>query len=384
MRSVPIQKPFGAQSPRPAGPSGIRPALFYGMFGLLLATNVATGVAFLMAPDISRLMGDQTDLIVSAYEDRIATMRLEVDRLHSRQFAQAGDLNLQLQELAQQQEVLTEQHHYVRQLAARAEELGLRTAAAPSTGVDPLITGSVSATGQGDVLATARSVTTMLEESRLAMAAISVEARRSTDAIVSELQSLGLGTSLPGTAGAMGGPLLPARPGEDAGDLIEDANAVADALARYKAARKAIATAPIHRPIAASARSSSGFGNRTDPFTRGKAFHAGLDFAAPTGTVVTSAGDGRVSFVGVRSGYGKVVEVTHSDGLVTRYAHLSAFIAREGQSVQTGTPIAKVGSTGRSTGPHLHFEVRKADRPLDPSRFLAAGRRLARLVGTPA
>ncbi|MGV3651934.1 MAG: M23 family metallopeptidase [Devosia sp.] len=353
------------------------------MFGLLLATNVATGVAFLMAPDISRLMGDQNDLIVSAYEDRIATMRIEVDRLHSRQFAQAGDLNLQLQELAQQQEVLSEQHHYVRQLAARAEELGLQTAAAPSPGVDPMITGSARVPGPDDVAETARSVTSMLEDSRLAMAAISAEAKRSTDAIVSELQSLGRGTRLP-AAEAVGGPLLPARPGEDAKDLVEDANAVAEALARFKAAREAIATAPVHRPIDASARSSSGFGNRTDPFTRGKAFHAGIDFAAPTGTVVTSAGDGRVSFVGVRSGYGKVIEITHAQGLVTRYAHLSAFIAREGQSVRTGTPIAKVGSTGRSTGPHLHFEVRKADRPLDPSRFLAAGRRLARLMGTPA
>ena len=371
---------------RPSAPPaiqqrGIRPALFYSLFTLLLATNVATGIALVMAPDIARLLGDKTDIIVSAYEDRIASMRLEVDRLHSRQFAQAGDLNLQLQELAQQQEVLSEQHHYVRQLAARAEELGLRTAASPAPSIDPVVTGSVPSSG--DVAETARSVTTMLADSRLAMAAISAEARRSTDTIVSELQSLGIAAALPAT-GAMGGPLLPARPDEGSGDLVEDANAVADALARFKAARMAMSTAPVHRPIDASARPSSGFGNRTDPFTRGKAFHAGLDFAAPTGTTVTSAGDGKVTFVGVKSGYGKVVEVTHGDGLVTRYAHLSGFTAKEGQSVRTGTPIARVGSTGRSTGPHLHFEVRKADRPLDPSRFLAAGRRLARLVGTPA
>lgn len=139
--------------------------------------------------------------------------------------------------------------------------------------------------------------------------------------------------------------------------------------------------APIHRPLDGVHRTSSGFGNRKDPFTKGKAFHAGIDFPAPSGTVVLSAGYGKVTFVGHKSGYGNVVEVTHGTGLVTRYAHLSGFIAREGQIVQTGTPIAKVGSTGRSTGPHLHFEVRQKEKAVDPARFLAAGKRLARFTG---
>jgi murein DD-endopeptidase MepM/ murein hydrolase activator NlpD len=134
-------------------------------------------------------------------------------------------------------------------------------------------------------------------------------------------------------------------------------------------------------PIAGNFRQSSGFGNRTDPFTGGKAFHSGLDFAAPKGTVVYSAGEGVVTFVGERSGYGNVVEVTHAGGLVTRYAHLSGFLSEKGQAVNTGTPIAKVGSTGRSTGPHLHFEVRKADGALNPKTFLEAGKRLLALLG---
>jgi murein DD-endopeptidase MepM/ murein hydrolase activator NlpD len=94
-----------------------------------------------------------------------------------------------------------------------------------------------------------------------------------------------------------------------------------------------------------------------------------------------SAGYGKVTFVGQRSGYGNVVEVTHSAGLLTRYGHLSAFLVKEGQVVNAGTPIAKVGSTGRSTGPHLHFEVRSKDRAVDPGKFLAVGRQLAEYAG---
>src|SRR6185503_13887622 len=102
-----------------------------------------------------------------------------------------------------------------------------------------------------------------------------------------------------------------------------------------------------------------------------------IDYAAPWGSTVLSAGYGKVTFVGQMSGYGNCVEVTHGNGLVTRYGHLSSYIVKEGQTVDTGTPIAKVGSTGRSTGPHLHFEVRRADNAVDPSRYLAVGRKLA-------
>nr|WP_248306210.1 M23 family metallopeptidase [Devosia oryzisoli] len=133
-------------------------------------------------------------------------------------------------------------------------------------------------------------------------------------------------------------------------------------------------------PIAGTYRQSSIFGNRRDPFTGRRAFHAGLDFAASTGTTVSSAGDGVVSYVGTRSGYGKVVEVRHANGLMTRYGHLSAQLAHVGQVVQTGTPIARVGSTGRSTGPHLHFEIRRSDSAIDPKPFLEAGKRLVALL----
>ncbi len=378
-------KVFGrpAKKPVKAVAGGISPKLFYSLFTLLLTTNALTVVGFLMAPDISRLMNGQNEIVFGAYEDRIAQLRVEVDRLQSRHYAQAGDINLQLQELTQQQEVLLEQHQYVKQLAQKAAELGIETAdlAPEDDGVDtPLVTGSISDTS--DIGAVANSVKAMMDESRLALAAIAEEASKSTDEIVTELQGIGIRPKMPDfDAEGTGGPFQPATDGPDAGSLVDDANSVYEALTRFKAAKGAIDLAPIHKPLGVAMRVSSGFGNRTDPFTRGKAFHAGLDFPAPTGTTVLSAGYGKVTFVGQKSGYGNLVEVTHGAGLVTRYGHLSAFLVKEGQTVNTGSPIAKVGSTGRSTGPHLHFEVRKRDDAVDPSRYLAAGKRLQRYLG---
>jgi murein DD-endopeptidase MepM/ murein hydrolase activator NlpD len=117
---------------------------------------------------------------------------------------------------------------------------------------------------------------------------------------------------------------------------------------------------------------SSGFGYRIDPFTGGAAFHAGLDFRGPIGAPIRAAAAGTVSFTGVKQGYGNCVEISHGNGLLTRYAHMSRIGAHVGEVVGPGVIIGAIGSTGRSTGPHLHFEVRIADRPVDPRPFLEA------------
>ncbi len=362
---------------------GIHPALFYGMFTLLLAGNGLLGTAFLFSTDISKLLGGQNDQVIAAYEDRIAQLRVEVDRLHSRSYAQAGDMNLQLQELAQQQEVLLEQHQLVRILVDKADQLGIEAATlTPDTSRGNLAElAPMTTTGNPDVDATAAAVSQMMDETQYAMTSIARTATERTDNIVAELDDLGIAVNLPANLDGVGGPLLPPQDGEDASPMVEDANAVMAALVRYKAARDNLDAAPIHMPITGNFRQSSGFGNRKDPFTGGRAFHAGMDFAAQTGTTVLSAGKGTVSFVGQKSGYGNVVEVTHASGLVTRYAHLSSFLSEEGQAVNTGTPIAKVGSTGRSTGPHLHFEVRKNDSAINPKAFIDAGKRLVDILG---
>jgi murein DD-endopeptidase MepM/ murein hydrolase activator NlpD len=115
---------------------------------------------------------------------------------------------------------------------------------------------------------------------------------------------------------------------------------------------------------------SSGFGYRADPFHGGAAMHAGLDFRGPVGAPIHAAATGRVTFVGTKSGYGKVVEISHGNGMMTRYAHMSAWRARVGQAVAAGDVIGQIGNTGRSTGPHLHFEVRIHDRAVNPRPFL--------------
>lgn len=115
---------------------------------------------------------------------------------------------------------------------------------------------------------------------------------------------------------------------------------------------------------------SSGYGGRSDPFGRGRAHHLGIDIDANTGDPVTAAAEGVISFSGVRRGYGNVVEIDHGNGYKTLYAHNSANLVRAGDIVRAGQQIAKVGSTGRSTGSHLHFEVKLDGRQVNPRQYL--------------
>jgi len=118
---------------------------------------------------------------------------------------------------------------------------------------------------------------------------------------------------------------------------------------------------------------SSNFGWRIDPFTGQKSFHEGIDFPAEAGTPVVAAASGKVTLAEVHPAYGKLVEIDHGNGLVSRYAHNSAIFVKEGDLVVRGQRIGTVGSSGRSTGPHLHFEVRLNGVPQNPARFLQAG-----------
>ena len=115
---------------------------------------------------------------------------------------------------------------------------------------------------------------------------------------------------------------------------------------------------------------SSNFGWRIDPFTGQRGFHEGIDFPAEAGTPIVAAASGKVIFAGVHPQYGKMLEIDHGNGLVSRYAHASTLLVKEGELVVRGQEVARVGTTGRSTGPHLHFEVRLNGAPQNPARFL--------------
>ena len=117
---------------------------------------------------------------------------------------------------------------------------------------------------------------------------------------------------------------------------------------------------------------SSYFGERQDPFTGHEAFHRGVDFAGTAGSEVVAVATGVVTWAGARSGYGSLIEVNHGNGYVTRYGHNQRVLVRVGQTVHRGDAIALMGSTGRSTGPHVHFEVLKNGRQINPVTFLGA------------
>ncbi|WP_309161378.1 M23 family metallopeptidase [Pelagibacterium sp. H642] len=342
--------------------------LYMGIVTVLLVSNALTALALYFAPEVSALMRDDNSALLAAYEQRITELRLEVDRLHSRQYAQMGDMNLQMHELVQQQEVLSEQHEYVRALTEMAREMGIAQA--------PAATADVTAPTpplSGDTAALAESLIAMQEDTRMALVSLSDAATLSANDILTRLRSVGIEPEL--AAEGVGGPFIPAQ-GEGL-SIIDEANAVADALARYQSARHALLKAPVQTPISGTGTVTSNFGNRTDPFLKRAAFHAGIDFRASTGTPVLAAASGTVKFAGGNGGYGNMVEIDHGNGYATRYAHLSQIAVAIGQTVTGGQRIGLAGSTGRSTGPHLHFEVRRSGSAIDPTRFIAAGRALA-------
>ncbi len=167
---------------------------------------------------------------------------------------------------------------------------------------------------------------------------------------------------------AMGGPLEKLSTDADGG-IDPRFERLGLSVARMDALERGLAGVPQVAPAAVGMVSSS-YGYRRDPFTGAAAMHKGLDFRGPTGSPIFAAADGRVSFVGRKSGYGNVVEIRHGNGLMTRYAHMSKFAAKVGQAVEAGQTIGAIGSTGRSTGPHLHFEVRINNRAVNPRTFL--------------
>jgi murein DD-endopeptidase MepM/ murein hydrolase activator NlpD len=169
---------------------------------------------------------------------------------------------------------------------------------------------------------------------------------------------------------AMGGPFeaLTSRAADTLDPRFEK---LGFSLARMAVLERALEGIP--QVVPASAQTiTSGFGYRRDPFNGRGAMHAGLDFKGAVGSPIYAAAKGEVSFVGWRQGYGNTVEITHGNGMLTRYAHLARFDVRPGQAVEAGDRIAGMGSTGRSTGPHLHFEVRINDRAVNPRPFLEA------------
>jgi murein DD-endopeptidase MepM/ murein hydrolase activator NlpD len=204
-------------------------------------------------------------------------------------------------------------------------------------------------------------------------------ARGRADRLRLAFRLAGLSPSSFASPRASGGPLLEAPDSRALAAVLdvderfaERIQRAAENLSVADTLSEAASQLPFAQPQV-GARTTSSFGVRFDPFTGRPAFHSGLDFVSSFGSPVMTTAPGVVSFAGVRSGYGKTIEVDHGRGFKTRYAHLSAISVSPGQRVAVGQRVGALGSTGRSTGPHLHYEIWLNGRAVNPHRFIRAG-----------
>lgn len=227
-----------------------------------------------------------------------------------------------------------------------------------------------------DRLEAAQNATLALLEARAAVSTRAVE-----DIVAElgfELDQIGRQPAGAGAAAtSVGGPFVPVV--LDAGDprsrFDQRIAGVQRRLALSASLYEGLMTLPVRRPLDEDVEVTSRFGPRRDPFLGSMAMHAGIDFRAPPGTPVLATADGVVTAAGRNGGYGRMIDILHSNGITTRYAHLSRIDVSEGARISAGDLIGRVGSSGRSTGPHLHYETRINGEPVDAERFIRAGDR---------
>lgn len=400
-----------------------------GWLALMTACSGTAGWYILSKDDLAaRLIARETTRQY-AYEDRIAALRADIDRYASRALLDQDGVESRVDELATRQAELESRQSLVTALADMLQTNGILPAnklplrprvakpeeairASGVTSFAPIMPGkptpapeSPSLRGpeanaahgwQSGELQPAQPPAKRVEASlgRLdeAMSRTSeaqIDALREMDRKVTEAQKklrsalaeTGLDTdrmSVPNLAdGGIGGPLVPVKLDASAGPFEATLTALQPRLTSLIRLRGLVEQIPLARPMAGDHDFTSNFGYRTDPFTRGLAMHTGIDFRAAAGSPILATAPGKVVAAEYNGGYGNMVEVEHGNGLSTRYAHMSAISVSVGQMVKTGSVLGKVGSTGRSTGPHLHYETRINEEPVDPTRFLSAGSKLA-------
>ena len=386
----------------------IGPIAFWVVVGTLVIMavwTITTATYFAFREDVlTRLIARQAEMQFG-YEDRIAELRAQVDRFSSRQLLDQEQYEQKLDQILRRQTALESRASALNGLSdmtgairppARGGWAGEpraiplkpshdkgafvipldRTTFDPRTGI--LAKG---AGGIGGVIARLQASLDRLEQ-RQAATVNSIadnydsKARRMRGVLI----ELGLDVAKTATrdgAGAMGGPFIPAQVPKDAMSFERQLHRIEITRAQITRLTRTLGAVPVRKPIDGELDLQSGFGVRVDPFLGTPALHTGLDLHGETGDAVRATADGTVTAAGRSGGYGRVVDVDHGNGLSTRYGHLSSIGVRVGQSVKTGQIIGKVGSTGRSTGPHLHYETRLKGEAIDPQKFLRAGQRLA-------
>lgn len=369
--------------------------IFVGTVVIMAGWSIATATYFAFRDDLLKgLIARQAEQ-QNAYEDRIAELRARIDRTTSRQLLDQEQFEQKLDDLLRRQSTLE----------SRATSLGAIA--------DPVATGAIRPSGNAGAAGSpmspqARDRRSTLEPDRMpgarrAAKDADINGKLSrVEAALDRLdhrQALGLaqlqeryegkarrlrgvladlGLKLDGSApSGSGGPFVPIKlPGEG--------NGFERAVARVKIARtqaerltRTLLRVPLRKPVEGEMDLSSTFGVRTDPFLHIAAMHTGLDFRGDTGDPVHATAAGTVASAGWSGGYGRMVEIDHGNGLSTRYGHLSEIDVKVGDDVRIGQVVGRIGSTGRSTGPHLHYETRIDGDAVDPQKFLHAGAKLA-------
>jgi len=344
---------------------------------------------------LARDAGERLQLVVA--RERAERITLEEERRRARERASTLDRGARQTalwlETAERERLAVERERtaLVERLVAAEEQLQLEAAEQDRLRWRLTTAETRVARLEAEQQEAARWLTSWIDEQLGAIETVLQQTGLEPERLLARLADERLGES---EADGRGGPLLPLSGGDasaaghrqDGGDngilgLGEPATAtLIDDLGRLETALRLIAAVPLAAPFD-HFHVTSRFGQRTDPFTRRRALHGGLDFGAPPGSAVLATAPGRVVHAGRAGSYGIMVEIDHGQGIATRYAHLSRVDVRLGELVTLRQPIGVIGSTGRSTGRHLHYEVRIDDQPRDPARFIAAGRDLASMLG---
>jgi len=328
----------------------------------LLALWLGVSSAAALSSMLSLTSGDQAALKVKAYYERLIADRQA--RLNSA-VAELSQNSGSVEDLAQ----AIEQRHQALSLLL-APLRGEQGAAAQP---EPLKAPS------GDSPMDRVRFVGMDQERMLDQAESFAKSRADRLRLALRLAGLDPGALLAHASGGLGGPLIDGKDPKALAAVLDVDEGfatriqhAAESLDEMRTLSAAADRMPLAEPTRNTTR-SSGFGVRLDPFTGRPAFHSGLDFAGAFSTPIYSTAPGIVSFTGVRTGYGNTIEIDHGGGFKTRYAHLQAIAVQVGQRVAVGQRIGAMGSTGRSTGPHLHYEIWVDGKPQNPDRFLRAG-----------
>jgi murein DD-endopeptidase MepM/ murein hydrolase activator NlpD len=373
------------------------PIAFWIVIGTLVIMaiwTIGTATYFAFREDVlTRLIGRQAQMQF-AYEDRVAELRVQIDRITGRQLLDQENFEQKLDHLLRRQSALE----------ARSASM--------NAVVDPSITGSLKLPARGaadphkpapltdksgadrrsslmdgrgknleSTLARVQASLDRVERSQVA-ALTSMEDGYAAKAtrIRNVLAELGLnkGQSIMANSGT-GGPFVPLKARGETGSFERQIYRINVARAQVDSLNRTLSNVPVRKPVQGEIDLSSGFGVRMDPFVGAPAMHTGLDFRGDSGDPIRATAAGKVVSAGWQGGYGKMVEIDHGNGFSTRYGHMSDIGVSVGQTVRIGQILGKIGSTGRSTGPHLHYETRVEDKAVDPQKFLRAGSRLGTL-----